>query len=471
MSRVNGLRALLLVSAAGLLAFAAPAAKLNVLFLIADDLNCDLASYGQTRVATPNLDRLAAGGVRFERAYCQFPLCSPSRSSFLTGRRPDATGVLANARAHHPYSPNFREKLPEGVTLPQLFKNAGWRSVRIGKLYHYGVPLDVGTASLDDYLSWDVTINPRGCDRDDLDRVFRPLPGKYRGTGLSWLEHDREDAAHTDGIAADEAIRQLERFGAESRPFFLAVGFYRPHTPFVAPRKYFDRYPVESIPPPVLSAQDRARTPAPAYECTDAEQDAMSDTVRRQVTRAYWASISLVDAQVGRVLAALDRLGLAERTVVVFTSDHGYHLGDHGLWQKPSLFERNARVPLIIAAPGVRSRGRAAPGVVELVDLYPTLADLCGLTAAGPLDGVSLRPMLDDPERRVKEAAFTQLRRATFDGRSVRTERWRYTEWDEGRRGVELYDYRSDPEETRSLAADPAQAAEVARLRSLLHGR
>jgi uncharacterized sulfatase len=460
------LRAALVLCISAAAAFA-EGPKLNVLFLVADDLNCDLGAYGHRQVQTPEIDRLAARGTRFERAYCQFPLCSPSRSSFLTGRRPDTTGVLANPTDLTPYSPNFREKIPETVTLPQLFKSSGWFAARVGKLYHYGVPMHIGTSSLDDYLSWDLTVNPRGCDRDDLDQVFSLIPGQF-GRTLSWLAHPKDDPYHTDGIGADEAIRLLERFERERRPFFLGVGFYRPHTPYVAPKKYFARYPTSAIELPSLSEADRARQPAGAYKSAWPEQDAMPDAQRREAIQAYWSSISLVDTQVGRVLATLDRLGLADRTVIVFTSDHGYHLADHGLWQKRSLFERSARVPLIIAAPGARGRGRAAPGVVELVDLYPTIADLCGLAAPSYLEGTSLRPVLEDPDRRVKEAALTQIAWPDMEGRSARTERFRYTEWNEGRKGAQLYDYQADPRETRNLVDDSAHAAEVARLKKFL---
>lgn len=437
------------------------AAKLNVLFLVADDLNTGIGSYGAP-VKTPNIDRLAGRGVRFDRAYCQYPLCSPSRSSFMTGRRPNATGVLTNP-GRNPLSPNFRERIPATVTLPQLFKQHGWFAARIGKLFHYGVPLDIGTGSLDDYKSWDLAINPRGRDRDGLDRVFSLVPGQFGGT-LSWLSDEGSDGEQTDGIGAAEAVRLLERFGKENRPFFLAVGFYRPHTPYVAPKKYFDLYPADAITLPTLSADDKARRPEAAYRSAKKEQDAMSDAQRREATQAYYASTSFMDAQAGIVLDALERLGLSSRTVVVFTSDHGYHLADHGLWQKMSLFERSTRVPLIIAAPGAKAGGHVARSPVELVDVYPTLAELAGLQAPEYLDGVSLRPMLDTPDHGVKDAAFSQVR----DGYAVRTARWRYIEWAEGAKGAQLYDMEGDPDETANLAQDARHAGTVAEMQRLL---
>jgi iduronate 2-sulfatase len=436
------------------------APRLNVLFLMADDLNNDLGAYGAP-VRSPNIDRLAARGVRFDRAYTQYPLCSPSRSSLLTGRRPNATGVLTNPGPKTPMSPHFREKLPDAVTLPQLFRTSGWLAARVAKLYHYGVPNQIGTGGLDDYLSWDITVNPRGHDREVHDRIFSLTPGQF-GASLSWLGDEGPDGEQTDGIAAAEAVRLLERFKRNGESFFLAVGFYRPHTPYVAPKRYFDTYARDSIELPKLSDADRSRTPEAAYRSSLKEQDSMTDDQRRAAIQAYWASITFMDAQVGHVLDALDRLGLSNNTVVVFTSDHGYHLGDHGLWQKMSAFERSARVPLIIAAPGGKARGAAARGMAELVDLYPTLADLAGLKPTTPVDGVSLAPMLQDPKAIVKDAAFTQVR----NGYAVRTDRWRYIEWEGGQQGMQLYDMDKDPAETTNLANDARHAATVNDLRA-----
>jgi arylsulfatase A-like enzyme len=448
-------------------AAAAEAARRNVLFLMADDLNCDLGCYGETTMKTPHIDQLARRGVKFERAYCQFPLCSPSRSSLLTGRRPNATGVLTNPSAKTPMAPHFRQLLPDAITLPQLFKRNGWFSARVGKLYHYGVPNDIGTSSLDDYYSWDLAINPRGLDRESHDKIFSLQPGQFGGT-VSWLAADGEDGDHTDGIGATEAIRLLERFKKEARPFFLGVGFYRPHTPYVAPRKYFDLYPADRIELPPLSADDKSRIPAPAYASAKKEQETMTETQRREAIQAYHASVSFMDAQLGRVIEALDRLGLTDNTIVVFASDHGYHLADHGLWQKMSLFERCARVPLIIAAPGAKGNGQTSRSIVELLDVYPTLAELCGLTAPPELEGKSLAPLLDDPTKSVKNAALTQVRRGqNMDGYAVRTARWRYVEWAQGAKGAQLFDEENDPGETRNLASDPLHASTMAELRSL----
>jgi uncharacterized sulfatase len=456
-------RSVVLGLAAACAASSAPAAERpNVLFIAVDDLNCDLGCYGHPQVRSPNIDRLAARGVRFERAYCQFPLCNPSRASFLTGLRPDTTGVLDNVT-------HFRENLPEVVTLPQAFARGGYFVARVGKLFHYGVPNQIGTPGLDDPSSWQQTVNPRGRDKDDERLITSALPGTGFGGTLSWLAADGTDDEQTDGRAAEAAVKLLEEH--RGRPFFLAVGFYRPHTPYVAPRKYFDLYPLDSIALPRVPADDRAVRPAAAFSVSPANYGLDDDLLKRSI-QAYRASTTFMDDQVGKLLDALDRLELRDKTIVVFFSDHGYHLGDHGLWQKMSVFENSARVPLVIAVPGAAGAGQVSPRVAELIDLYPTLAELCGIEAPADLEGRSLAPLLDDPAAPGKPASYTLVTRVgprgPLLGRSVRDERYRYTEWAGGRAGVELYDYRADPAETKNLAADPAQVGNVARLKALL---
>jgi len=434
--------------------------KLNVLFIATDDLNCSLGCYGHPVAKTPHLDRLAAHGTRFERAYCQFPLCSPSRTSLLTGLRPDTTQVF-DLKKH------FRTVLPDVVTLPQLFRTNGYFAARVGKIYHYGVPGDIGTSGLDDPPSWDQFVNPRGRDKTEESRLTNHTPKRGLGSSLSFLAADGADEEQTDGIGATETIKLLEAH--RQRPFFIACGFYRPHCPYVAPRKYFDQVPIEQVRMPEIASAFLDTVPKPALASTAPwPWFGVSTTQARESLQAYWAAIEFVDAQVGRLLDALDRLKLTDRTIVVFWSDNGYHVGEHGLWKKQSLFEQSARVPVIIAAPGQKQRGRACLRTVELVDLYPTLADLCGLTPRHALAGRSLRPLLDDPQAAWDKPAFTQVWRGTFPGYSVRTERWRYTEWDGGRRGAQLYDYTNDPEEHRNLANDPQHTQTVAELKALL---
>lgn len=463
------LRALLIFLVSGLTTRAAD--KPNVLFIIADDLNCDLGSYGDPEVKSPNIDALARRGVRFEHAYCQYPVCNPSRTSFLTGRRPNATKILglpqgSRFSSDYKYGFHFRDTIPDTLTLPELFRRNGYVSARVGKIYHFGVPGQIGTSGLDDRQSWDYLANPAGRDKSEENKVFSLTPG-YFGGSLSWLAADGADAEQTDGLGATAAISLLEEYGASRQPFFLAVGFYRPHTPYVAPRKYFDLYPSDRISLPKLTDQDQRREPAAAYASLLPEEAALSDALRRQAIQGYRASISFMDAQVGRVVDALDRLGLTENTVIVFTSDHGYHAYEHGLWQKMSLFENSARVPLIVVAPGAR-KGTTAVTMSEMVDIYPTIADLCGLSPPAYVDGVSLRPALTDPEALVKTHAYTQLRRNGKDSYSVRTAQWRYTQWEGGASGEQLYDMVADPGETRNLANEPRHASVVAELRRRL---
>ncbi|GAB4134484.1 MAG: sulfatase [Thermogutta sp.] len=438
-----------------------PKGRFNVLFLIADDLNNALSCYQHPLVRTPNIDRLAARGRKFDRAYTQFPLCNPSRASFLTGLRPDHTRVYDNAV-------HFRENVPDVVTMPECFRKHGYFVARVGKLFHYGVPGQIGTSGMDDPQSWDVVVNPRGRDKDEEDKIFTLVKGQFGGT-LSWLSADGVDEEQTDGIGAAEAVRLLEEHRTER--FFLAVGFYRPHTPYVAPHHYFQMYPVDQVPLPQIPPGYFDTIPAAAVTLKREERE-MDDGLRRQAVQAYLASITFMDAQVGKVLDSLDRLGLADDTVIVMTSDHGYHMHEHGLWQKRSLFEESARVPLIVAVPGMKDAGKATAGIVEMVDIYPTLVDLCGLAMPPHLDGTSMRPLLENPDHPGKPFAVTQVTRGAgknvFHGYSVRTARWRYTEWDGGARGVELYDHDNDPAEMHNLGGDPRYADVRAELKKLI---
>jgi len=441
----------------------APSRRPNVLLIMADDLNDDMGTFGHKIVKTPNLDRLAARGVRFERAYTQFPLCSPSRVSLLTGLRPDTTKI-------YELQTNFRTILPDAVTLPQMFKRNGYVAARVGKIYHYGNPGDIGTSGLDDPASWDLVVNPRGVDKDEETKLTNLTPARGLGSALAYYASRASDDEHTDGKVASEVIALLEK--NKDRPFFIGAGFYRPHCPFIAPKKYFDMYPLDRIAAPKWSPADVQKVPVPAWFTMPPNWNVSEDGVRATI-QAYYASISFLDANVGRVLDALDRLGLAQNTVVVFISDHGYLLGERGQWMKQMLFERSARAPLIVAGAGVGAKGQASQRMVEFVDLYPTLADLTGLKPPSGLHGRSLTPLLKDPRAAWNHPAVTQVRRGNpangfFMGYSVRTEQWRYTEWDDGKQGIELYDEVADPAELRNLAADPSRAKTVAEMQALL---
>jgi uncharacterized sulfatase len=434
----------------------------NVLFIAVDDMNNDLGCYGHPFVKSPSLDRLASSGMRFERAYCQFPLCSPSRSSVMTGLRPDTTRVFD---LHY----HFRQDLPDVVTMPQLFQRNGYFVARVGKIYHYGNPGDIGTNGLDDRASWMERFNPAGRDKTALEPdIMNYTPNRGLGSALAFLaDPTGTDGQHTDGKVAAQTIELLEQHRDE--PFFIAAGFYKPHCPWVTPKKYFDTYPMDEIELPEISPETPQDYPELALASTRPwPYFGVTPDQARESKRAYYAAISFVDAQIGKVLDAVERLGLRENTIIVFWSDHGYHLGEHGLWFKQSCFEESARVPLLISVPGQPTAGATSSRPVELVDLYPTLADLAGLTAPDHVEGHSLRPLLENPEAVWTYPAYTQVQRRDVPGHSVRTERWRYTEWNFGEEGSELYDHRSDPQELHNLAADPEYAEVIGEMKALL---
>src|ERR1043166_6810169 len=369
----------------------------NVLLIAIDDLNTSLGCYDHPLVKSPNLDRLAARGVRFDRAYCQYALCNPSRSSLLSGLRPDTTRIYDNTTS-------LRSVFPDIVTLPQLFKNCGYYSARVGKVYHYGVPGQIGTSGLDDPPSWNHFVNPRGRDKDDEADVINFTPRRGLGAALCWMEAKGTDEEQTDGKVAAETIRLLEAH--KDKPFFIAAGFYRPHVPDIATQKYFELYPLEKVMLPKEPFHHIANIPPIALTCQPLNYGAEPGKLRT-FKRTYFASISFVDAQVGTGLEALDQLGLADHTIVVMFGDHGWALGEHGQWQKQLLFEEVAPGPFLTALPKAKAKG-VCTRPVELVDIYPTLADLCGLKPPANLEGTSLRPLLENPEAQWTQPAITQ---------------------------------------------------------------
>ena len=449
------------------------AEKPNVLFIAVDDLACSLGCYGDLIAKTPNIDRLAATGVRFDRAYNQLPLCNPTRASVMTGLRPDQIRV-------YDLDEHFRTTVPNAVTLSQAFQAASHFTARVGKIYHYNVPASIGTDGFDDPPSWQKTVNPKGRDKADEHLIFNAEPHRKISAALSWLAADGADEEQTDGMIATEAIKLMEE--NPGKPFFLGVGFFRPHTPFVAPKKYFDMYPLEDLRLPYAPPGDRDDIPTAAFahNCPIPSYN-LKKPVLLKALQAYYACVSFVDAQVGRLLDALDRLNLSDNTIVVFWSDHGYHLGEHnGIWQKRTLFEQAARSPLIIRNPGATGNGRPCHRIVEFVDIYPTVTALAGVPAPKNLAGRSLVRLLQQPDAEWDGFAVTQILRPADDrlktpvmGCSIRTQRWRFTDWAEGKSGVELYDHHTDPLEFNNLAMNPDASAKsvMARLRPLLRSR
>ncbi|SDM61124.1 sulfatase [Kriegella aquimaris] len=437
----------------------------NILFIAVDDLASKVNSYGNPLAKTPNFDRLAAMGVQFNNAYCQLPLCNPTRASVLTGLRPDVIKVYDLDR-------HFRDEVPDVVTLPQLFRQNGWWAGRVGKLYHYNVPAGIGTNGLDDPQSWDEVFNPKGRDTEEENLITNAEPHKKISAALSWLKADGKDGEQTDGMTADIAIEFLKK--KKDNPFFLGVGFFRPHTPYVAPKHYFDLYPIDSLQLPAFPADDRHDIPAAAFAHNNPISNyGLSEAVCLEAMQAYYASVSFVDAQIGKILDALTEQGLADNTIIVLWSDHGYHLGEHnGIWQKRTLFEESANAPLIIYNPNAKGNGIKSDQIVEFVDIYPTIAALCNLPIPGEQDGRSLVPLLENPKQKWEGTAFTQILRPgddePFTGRSLRTDRWRYTDWNKGELGTELYDHSTDPEEFNNLASNPDYTEVIHELKTTL---
>ncbi len=408
----------------------------NVLFIAVDDLNTDLGCYGHPLVRTPNIDRLARRGIRFDRAYCQYPVCNPSRTSLLSGLYPERTGILDNRT-----NPRERVKSP---FLPEYLRGKGYFTASIGKIFHDGM------AGVQD---WDLERNPRPATQIAQQGEGRNLTsGKF--AFFRWLAAEGTDEDQPDGLIAKEAVEFLRK--PPDKPWFLATGFRKPHDPYIAPKKYFEPYPLEGITGPAHPAGDEDDIPAAAYPPVRHNLGALEG---REYRRAYYACISFMDAQLGRVLNALAASGAANNTLIVFFGDHGLHLGEHGWWNKVTLFERSARVPFLMAGGPVEARGTVCRRPVELVDLFPTMMESLGLPAPPGLDGDSLLPLLRSPIAAWDKPAYTVVTRGGKLGRALHTERYRYTEWDEGKLGIELYDHNSDPNEYHNLAFEPEHQA------------
>ncbi|MDF1813491.1 MAG: sulfatase [Verrucomicrobiales bacterium] len=454
----------------------------NVLFIVADDLNCAIGPYGDEAAMTPNLDRLAGRGMTYLRAYCQQAVCNPSRSSFLTGLRPNTVGV-DDLRKY------FRDTAPDGdslVTFPQHFKNHGYFCQDIGKIFHnMGDTKDRRSWSIDEVLF-------EGSHSDDTIYTNSLKFGEKKEYKSPVTEsHNVPDTAYRDGQIANLAAAMLRDHSGSDQPFFLAVGFWRPHLPFVAPKKYWDLYDPAAIPLPAWPTPPEDAPEIALYDSKELlgyglvpKDRSFTEEEIRHYRHGYYASISFMDAQIGEILDALEDSGMADDTVVVFTSDHGFHIGEHAQWGKTSNFELDARVPLIIADPGKKDgHGKESKALFELIDLYPTLADLAGINEDLPptLEGKSLAQTVNDARAPGKDIALTQHQHPFYTrpsgwkaiGYSMRTDRWRYTEWHpvsgEGKLlGRELYDHEHDPDETRNLANVEEFSEVVAKLKTQL---
>ena len=441
------------------------AGRPNVLLILVDDLKPSLGSYGDEWAHSPNLDRLATRGMRFDRAYCNQALCAPSRNSLLTGSRPTSIGVYS--LGYH-----FRRAVPDAVTMPQHFQNHGYHTAGVGKVFH------VGHGNTDDRPSWTVPFHPervvdyalRASTSGELTReeaLFSNKSAEGLRRGAAWEQADVDDDAYSDGRIAVEGIKRLRGYQQSKTPFFLVLGFTKPHLPFCAPQKYWDLYDPRQFALAEVTAPPKG---APKYACkTIGELDQyepipdeppLTDALARQLIHGYYAAVSYMDAQVGRVLDEVDRLGLADNTIIVLWGDHGYHLGDHGAWTKHTNYEQANRIPLIIAAPGVAKPGSHCRALVESVDIFPSLSQLCGLpapTGPQPIDGESLVPLLKDPSAHSRDHAFHCYPRGDRLGRAIRTHRYRLVQWKswdgaDDLAEYELYDYDQDPLETENVA-------------------
>lgn len=475
--------------------FAETQGKYNVLFMVVDDLRPLLGCYGFPQMKTPNIDRLAAEGFLFKRAYCQQALCNPSRASMMTGLRPDSVKIF-DQQTH------FRLNIPDAVTAPQYFKKNGYYCQSLSQVFTVGLgdpdswsvphwaphmPSYASSEILAKMESEKQEINAQNgslatdiLERDS--RTGQPLKlsaPKYNIQGPSWESADVADDQLPDGETAQQAV-QLLRALKEQR-FFMAVGFLKPHLPFVAPKPYFDLYPLEAM-PLVENPSAPKNAPSAALHNYDElrsyedipKEGPLSDHKAKELIRAYYSSISYVDAQIGLIVAELDRCGLRQNTLIVLCGDHGWHLGEQSLWGKESNFETATRIPLILCAPGMSAQGMQIVQLVESVDIYPTLCDLAGLPVPEGLEGVSLAPLLSEPERPWKKAAFSQCPRGQdIMGYTIRADRYRYTEWMKTSGGepvaVEFYDHIVDPAEKENAAGSPDNKEKVGEMRQILH--
>lgn len=459
----------------------------NVLFIAVDDMRCELGCYGTRHVQTPNLDRLAESGVLFTRAYCQQAVCNPSRVSLLTGLRPDATQVWDLVT-------DFRTKIPDAVTIPQHFRAHGYRAVAYGKIFHNTFPDDVSWDEPTHNAEGTIGYSPQNRRRLAAYKAKMKAAGKApaaveRMRGPATEVQEQPDDMNADGRHTTESLARLRELAAGESPFFLAVGYIRPHLPFITPKKYWDLYDRARIPlatspflphgAPAVAFGDRSlggfyelRGYLDYADAPSPLERPLTEAQQREIRHGYYASVSFIDAQVGRLLNGLDELGLARNTLVVLWSDHGWKLGEHNGWCKQTNYEIDTRAPLFVRAPDAAGNGRRCEALVEFVDVYPTLCELAGLPIPENLSGTSLAPLLTDPTTKVKDAAFSQFPRThegkSYMGYAMRTDRYRYVEWLDAETGDvaerELYDHTVDADENENVAVRAEHAALLKRL-------
>lgn len=445
------LPSLLLLLLCGSQLFSQEISKPNVLFIISDDLTATaVSSYEDGPSKTPHIDRLASEGVLYTRAYSQYPVCGPSRASFMSGYYPSATQTYG-------YVSGRKNIGPHRKTWAQLFKDNGYYTARVSKIFHMGVPIDIETGSdgQDDAASWTERFNSPGPEwktPGEAELVQGNPDGKIERKGgnvMTIVKADGNDLVHSDGRTASKAIELLKKH--KNEPFFLAVGLVRPHVPFVAPKKYFDPYPHQQITMPEKLEGDWNDIPKRGINYVTSLNGEMSLEQQKKAVAAYYASVAFMDAQVGKILKALEEEGLEDNTIVVFTSDHGFHLGEHDFWMKVSLHEESVRVPMIIKVPG--KKPAVCNSFVELIDLYPTIASIAGLKPSKHLQGKNLIKTLDEDTYQVRDMAFS----VSQGGRSflLRNEKWAFIQYNEdASEGIELYDMLNDPKQFNNLAGE-----------------
>jgi iduronate 2-sulfatase len=443
--------------------------KPNILFIIADDLADRLSCTGDSLAVTPNLDKLAERGVMFTNSFCQYPSCGPSRSSMLTGLYPWENGHITN-------SPKmFNEEVPGIISLPRLFRDNGYFTARVGKIFHMGIPGGIGGPGGDDTLAWDVTVNNTGYDASLEVWENATHVGSEIGPGARVVyaapEIDDEEMADGQGLKAAIGLLKEHNSKKTGKPFFLAYGIYRPHPPMIVPKKHWDAIDMSSYQLPFVPQNDRDDIPEGTFHLLGPGFNFIPESHAKNYTQAYYAAIHFVDDLAGELIRELDREGLADNTIIVFTGDQGFHLGEHGHWHKTSMFEEAFKVPLIIVDPRQREKGKTCTNLAGLVDLYPTLCDLTGIVSPHETSGKSLAPQLNDVSIPGKAYEMMMLKPHIY---AIRTSKYRYTEWrvdPQTTRDSMLYDLENDPNEFNNLAGNPEYKAVMLELKVIMDSR